>query len=274
MNIALIAAAGNGTRAFYSLATKQDNIPKQYQLLAPNWMILAETIKQFLLLSSLDFIQVIIDPHHINLYDEMISQIMTYHASLTEVLGLELDMINYQNRILPPCFGAQTRQSSIYNGLQSLEVLTPRNILIHDGARPFVSKDTIINTLELLKHGKIDISTDKEISEAKGDIVAVDTGVKAIDSLRRYDYLNLNRSHIYHVQTPQGFKYETIWPLHQRAKQDHFVCDDDIALCIKYGIPYAFVEGSYHNYKVTTPYDLNRARFDYETWKLYQKADL
>ena len=296
MNIVLIAAAGTGMRAmpnkevviasnrYFEASIEGDLcIPKQYQLISQQTMVLTETIRKFLLVPSIDFVQVIINPNHSKLYDRMLSQLMhsTRVQSKAEQREGQMERDEHREvsreeqreqstntRILLPCFGGGTRQESVYNGLKALRGIDPINVLVHDAARPFVS-DTVINNVLALLNGhetgkqprKGDV--DENIRSSEKENIAVDVGLSVIDSLRSRSGDNIDRENLYHVQTPQGFRYETLWRLHQQARNDRFTCSDDIALCVRYSVPYGFVEGESCNYKITTRYDINHARSDY-----------
>ena len=89
----------------------------------------------------------------------------------------------------------QTRQNSVYNGL--LVCSNPEIVLIHDGARPFISKEIIKQTIDLTYAKK-----------------AVVVGVKAIDTIKQIKdgkiMKTLDRAEIFHAQTPQAFEYNLI----------------------------------------------------------------
>ena len=64
------------------------------------------------------------------------------------------------------------------------------------------------------------------------------------------------------VQTPQIFQFEDIMAAHQKALDEGWEeATDDALLIEKMGIPVRMIEGSESNIKVTTPYDLELARF-------------
>lgn len=143
--------------------------------------------------------------------------------------------------ILITC-GGDTRQESVLKGLLALEEIQPEKVLIHDGARCFVSKEVILRVLERIEPS-----------------VAITCGVGAIDSLREVDnqlnvIASIDRNSIYAVQTPQGFVYQDILAKHQQtAKLD--VSDDAQLFATQ-----ILVEGDYQNKKITTPADWEMAK--------------
>ena len=135
--------------------------------------------------------------------------------------------------------GGAERQESIYKALDFLQKRPhPDYLLIHDAARPFVTKEIIENTVaETVNHG--------------GAVVCV----KPKDTIRTADE-TLDRDKLMIVQTPQGFEFNLICKAHEKAHQENFLGTDDAGLYERLGKKLAFVEGSYENIKITTPEDL------------------
>lgn len=139
--------------------------------------------------------------------------------------------------------GGKERQDSVYNGLS---VLTEDGIvLIHDGARPFV-----------------DISSIHRLVESIEQNGAALLGVKVTDTIKyKHDMglETLDRNRLWAAQTPQGFSLSVIKDAHEQARKDNYVGTDDASLVERLGKPVEIVEGSYENFKLTTPEDLNKA---------------
>lgn len=139
--------------------------------------------------------------------------------------------------------GGDERQESVYNGL--LNVSSGCDIVvIHDGARPFITEDIIINS----------ILTAKEYGAACVAVPTKDT-IKVSDS-DQFINETLNRSMLWSIQTPQAFAYKTIMEAHIKAKEDGFVGTDDAVLVERLGLKVKLVMGSYDNIKITTKDDL------------------
>jgi 2-C-methyl-D-erythritol 4-phosphate cytidylyltransferase/2-C-methyl-D-erythritol 2,4-cyclodiphosphate synthase len=215
--VALITACGRGNRF-----NKGDGIPKQYLPLA-GIPLLRHSILAFLNHPKIDDVICVIHPQDQALYEEA-------------VFGL--DLIN-------PVFGGDTRQASIRMGLEALRDYNPSKILIHDGVRPFVSKQIISGILEKLETHP-----------------AVIPAVPVEDTLKKYSdgkiEWTLERENLWRAQTPQGFVYEDILNSHIAFKDLHFT--DDAALNEYAGIPVAIVPGSQNNFKITTEDDYERAK--------------
>ena len=144
--------------------------------------------------------------------------------------------------------GGYTRQRSVYNALDYLEKhsITPDYVLIHDGARPFVTEDIIIHVLN---------ATQKYEASAPG-ITPTDT-IKVLDD-NGFIVQHLQRKMLTSVQTPQGFKFDKLLEAHKKAISDGHDYTDDTEIWGKYCGLVKFVEGDPKNLKITYPGDLER----------------
>ena len=66
----------------------------------------------------------------------------------------------------------------------------------------------------------------------------------------------LNREELWHIQTPQVFRYDWLLTAHQHAQQENWEVTDDAALIERMGHSVSVIEGSCLNIKVTRPDDL------------------
>ena len=137
--------------------------------------------------------------------------------------------------------GGQTRQDSVYNGLQ---IVDQDYVMIHDGARPFVEKKWILD----LKHSL-------ETEDACLLMVpSVDTTKIVVDG---YVKESLERKLVYHAQTPQCFKTDLIKECHQLARNKQVQATDDAQLVEWFSkARVKVVLSSFTNKKVTLPEDL------------------
>lgn len=136
--------------------------------------------------------------------------------------------------------GGMSRQESVFNGLKACSDC--EYVIIHDGARPFISKSIIENCLEKAK-------------QYGGAIVAV----KTIDTIKIVDENGFikstpERRTLWNAQTPQIFKYDLIYSLHQKYSGKNFT--DDSLLFEEEGLKVAICEGDYSNKKITTLQDV------------------
>ena len=158
-----------------------------------------------------------------------------------------LDVISI-NKPVELIQGGETRQESVYNGLQALPQEAER-VLIHDGARCLVTPNLLDRCAE-------------ELLTCQGLIAAIpvkDT-IKIVDSTQLIQDTP-NRSHLWAAQTPQGFEVNLLKECHQKGYQLGWQVTDDAALFEKCQLPVKIVEGEETNLKVTTPVDLAIAEF-------------
>ena len=144
--------------------------------------------------------------------------------------------------------GGDTRQESVYNGLQSLPP-SATQVLIHDGARCLATPELFDRCSEVL-------------NTCKGLIAAIpvkDT-IKVVDEQGMITDTP-NRSDLWAAQTPQGFDVELLKQCHSQGKELGWQVTDDAALFEKCHLPVKIVEGEETNLKVTTPVDLAIAEF-------------
>ena len=217
MNGVVIVAAGTGSRM-------NMGINKQFIKLEGK-EIIAYTIEKFYNNSNIEDIVVVVKE------DE-------YKINKKEIL----DKYNFKN--VKIAYGGKERQDSVYNGLKLLDEKCDV-VLIHDGARPFVS-DKII---------------DKSIAEAT-EHKAIVVGVPVKDTIKVIDNdKNIvdtpNRSVLWAVQTPQTFDYNILIDAYKDAFKNKFYGTDDAMLVERIGYKVKMLEGSYNNIKITTQEDLN-----------------
>lgn len=139
--------------------------------------------------------------------------------------------------------GGAERQDSVYNGLLEVDK-SCEIVLIHDGARPFISDENI-----------------RECIRAAGEFGAASLAVPVKDTIKKADKNGfveetLDRSNLQSIQTPQGFRLETILDAHKIAAEKGIKGTDDAVLAEIAGYKLKLVKGSYYNIKVTTCEDL------------------
>lgn len=217
MNGVVIVAAGSGSRM-------KMGINKQFIKLNDK-EIIAYTIDKFYNHDEINDIVIVIKKEEIEFFT-------------TEIIN----KYNYKN--IKIAYGGLQRQDSVYNGIKLLNEDCDL-ILVHDGARPFITNDIISNSIE----------------EAKKNSAVV-VGVPVKDTIKIINENNEiidtpNRSQLWAVQTPQTFKYDVL----KKAYEDAFECDfygtDDAMLVERIGYKVKMIEGSYNNIKITTQEDLS-----------------
>lgn len=172
------------------------------------------------------------------------------------IIGQEGDFPDFKEMIIASqlkkpvelIVGGNTRQESVYNGLQALPIGADR-VLIHDGARCLVSAELFDRCSAALM-------------ECQGLIAAVtvkDT-IKVVDR-DLYIKDTPDRSNLWAAQTPQGFNVKLLKRCHERGRELNWQVTDDAALFEKCQLRVKIVEGEETNLKVTTPVDLAIAEF-------------
>ena len=140
--------------------------------------------------------------------------------------------------------GGRERCHSVYKGLQAL----PKDIeyvLIHDGARPFVTKQMIEGTITAVK-------------EYKACVVGMP--VKDTIKITNTDQFSIQtpeRQYVWAVQPPQAFSFELVWKAYSMLMEKEILVTDDAMVVETFlHYPVKLIEGSYKNIKITTPEDL------------------
>jgi 2-C-methyl-D-erythritol 4-phosphate cytidylyltransferase len=138
--------------------------------------------------------------------------------------------------------GGAERGDSVWNGLRHVPPECGA-VLIHDGARPFVTAALIERVLERAWEGG-----------AVAAIPVTDT-IKEVDAGRRI-VATPDRARLWQAQTPQGFPRAALLAIYERAREEGMLATDDAALCERFGLPVHIVEGDPENIKITRPLDL------------------
>ena len=224
---ALIVAAGRGTRA-RGPGRGPGPGPKQYAAIG-GVPVLAQALRPFLAHPDIALVAVAIAREDEALYR-------------TAVAGLA------SGKLLSPIGGGATRQASVGNGLRALSAHLPDGVLIHDAARPFVTRDVIDRVLGAL-------------AQWPGAIAALPLA----DTLKKAGpggliAATVDRAGLWRAQTPQGFRFADILVAHERARAAGLEdMTDDAAIAEWAGLPVALVLGSVANAKLTTPEDFAMA---------------
>ena len=147
--------------------------------------------------------------------------------------------------------GGAERYNSVYNGLMAIDDQMNVNInntyvLIHDGARPFISVEIINKTIyEVMKDN------------------AVVVGVPVKDTIKIVNNLNdivdtPDRSMLWQVQTPQAFLLPEIKAAYKKAIESERkdLTDDSMVMETFGGHTVKMIMGDFNNIKITTPEDL------------------
>ncbi|HET6853087.1 MAG TPA: 2-C-methyl-D-erythritol 4-phosphate cytidylyltransferase [Pyrinomonadaceae bacterium] len=215
MNIAIIAAAGAGTR----MASDR---PKQFLLLAGTPVIF-HTLKPFEECEQIQEVIVVLPAEE-----------SAGFLSMAGKYGLRK-----LARVVP---GGATRADSVKRGLMAIRSATAEIVAVHDGVRPFVTVAEIENTIAAAQADGAAIL----VAPVTDTIKHVNGGavVKTLD-----------RSVLRRALTPQCFRYELLRQAYQSADIKDPTLTDESALVEQLGHRVRVVEGSSRNIKITTAED-------------------
>lgn len=213
-NIAVVLAAGNGTRM---------GIDKSKLLIEIGGKTVIErSVAVFENMAEIDEIIVVCRECDVERFSELLPQ----------------DNIIF-------VIGGKTRQESVKNAVETIDDCD--YIIIHDGARPLVTPETVVKTLD-----------EAQIRKAAATGVYVKDTVKVVD-----ENLNIvgtpNRKNLVLIQTPQIFDFATYKQALKKAEKEGKDYTDDCQLVENIGVECGVVIGEYENIKITTKGDVPMA---------------
>jgi 2-C-methyl-D-erythritol 4-phosphate cytidylyltransferase len=224
MNLAIITAAGKGTRL-------KSNINKQFISLYGKPM-LAHTLNIFQKCESIDEIYVVIPS---DFYDYCNDNIIKKY--------------NF-DKVTKIVIGGSQRQESVEN---ALKLVTPgcSTISIHDGVRPLIMHNEVSQIISKL------LEENKKDSKVRGVIMAA-PAYETIKKVNADDIIEhtIPRELVYHAQTPQTFFKDTLIFAHEKAIKEKFIGTDDAMLVERAGFKVKIFKGRHENIKITIPSDL------------------
>jgi len=247
---AIILAAGSSSR--------MGGVKKEFAKLPNGETVLACSVRVF---SSLAENIIIVVPQNCE-------------AQAKDALPAELK--ENQNNKINFVKGADTRRGSTLNALRALLPFNPRYVLIHDGARPFISNEAAANLIDAVKkYGAVipvlEITeTPKELGIKNEElrIKNVECGIKNVgirgenkEQTAKKEVVfierHLKRVNIVTAQTPQCFKFPEILYAHEEAAKVDEEFTDDAEIWGRFVGQVAAIPGDINNRKITFPQDLN-----------------
>ena len=214
----LIAAAGKGVRS-------KSVIPKQY-LCFGDQTVLKKNIENFIYEPLIDFVLVVINKKHIRFYEDAIVNI-------------------HSPKLLPTCFGGETRSQSVKNGLKAIKNRGCTKILIQDAARPFTSSTIIKKCIKGLDNFDVVFP---------GVRIPDTLYIKKLENNRdTISELGPDRNSVIRAQTPQAFRFNYIYNRHMDNEEQY---TDDVNLAFLDKKEIDIISGSEYNFKITTPEDI------------------
>ena len=201
-------------------------VPKQY-LTIDGLPVLARTVRAFCRVKDVHAIAVMVPPGDVQYCQDTLAEHL--HACTSGVGVVPKVMVRE---------GGNTRQETVEKGLKAVGTEDPY-VLVHDGARPFVSAEVIDGVIAALRTG----------ADAAVPCVKPKSTIRTAEK-------TLERDKLYEVQTPQGFKTEVLAAAFEKARQDGFAGTDEAGLAERIGVKITITEGDYANIKITTSEDV------------------
>lgn len=226
MNYAMILAGGKGTRF-------SENLPKQFHTLKGK-PVLVHTIQVFLDCKEVDKILVVIPEQYEEYTQKMLKEYFPEHK-------IELTI------------GGKDRMDSLLNGCNYLVEhfsITDKDILLtHDAARPFVTERIIEDNI-------------KGLEEAD----AVTTAIGSQDSILEANGKQVVkvpiRKNMYLIQTPQSFRMKEFMEICTELTEEEKATLTEASKIYLYKKKRVeVIEGESFNFKITTKYDMEVAKF-------------
>jgi len=221
VNVAIIAAGGRGARMGGG-----GRAPKQFLEIAGT-PVVVHTLRRFEACATIAEVVVVVPRSEVQAFLE-----------LAEKFGLRKPA-----RVVA---GGETRTESVWRGLKDLRSEDVGVVAVHDAVRPLVTPEEIDATVRA--------------AEATGAAILA---ARAVDTIKESDggeparvARTLDRSRLWHAQTPQCFRYELLRRAYESARASGVEATDDSSLVERLGAPVQIVEGGARNIKITTPQDL------------------
>ncbi|MBR3746532.1 MAG: 2-C-methyl-D-erythritol 4-phosphate cytidylyltransferase [Selenomonadaceae bacterium] len=218
MTTAVFPAAGASTRMNNFGGTNKNLLKLAGE------MVLLRSIKTFSQVERVNFLIVVVGADEVDAVKKLLSEQKNLKPWVVTVGGSE-------------------RQYSIANGLK----LVPPDadtILVHDAARPLITKKTIEAVIDA--------------AETFGGAIAAVPAKDTIKIVGADGFVRFTpaRRELVAVQTPQGFKRDILLRAYEKAAEENFLGTDDSSLVERLGVRIKIVPGEYSNLKITTPEDI------------------
>ncbi len=183
--------------------------------------VLLEAVKPFLAFQAVKKVVISTDSSY---FDEIMGWLSVTHLDEDDRITLSI--------------GGKCRTETVKNALSSLTDDCDV-VLVHDGARPFVTENLIGKVLAEVRAGNAVVP----LVKLTDNIAGIENGV-----------VSLNRDNFRGIQTPMAFDRDIFEKAYRDADGEYL---DDLAVVQKYSpCPVAMVEGEKSNYKITTKDDL------------------
>jgi len=229
----IVLAAGSSSR--------MGGIKKEFQKLNANLTVLGSAVQAFVGISSIKRIVIAVGNN---------TEYAARQALTPRLLFLDSPKIYFVK-------GGDTRSDSVFNALNFLADHDQQYVLIHDGARPWVSPLLIEKTIEAVKKHDAVIplltltETPKEVGSRKEEVGSEEE--EQVVFIKKH----LKRVDVGIAQTPQAFKFPEILEAYKKALLLNEEFTDDAEIWDRFVGTVAVIPGEVANRKITFKEDLN-----------------
>lgn len=144
--------------------------------------------------------------------------------------------------------GGARRQDSVAAALKEIQQQSQlEQILVHDAARPLCSTDLISRVIQAL--------------ETHPAVIPVIPLKDTLRQLQGQTATLVDRKEFVATQTPQGFHLQPYTQATEQSLREQWEVTDDGSLLERFGLDLHLIPGEETNIKITTPLDLQFARF-------------
>lgn len=148
----------------------------------------------------------------------------------------EIILISKKYNLLEPIVGGKERQDSVYRGLIAIQPYFPEYVLIHDSARPIISRRVVKELLNLVKNKPVCVIP----------IIPVNDAVRVVKENKEIEYID-KKNHFL-VQTPQLCCYKDLLLAHQNTNKTF---EDESSILISMGKKINTIKGDTMSLKIT-----------------------
>lgn len=173
------------------------------------------------------------------------------------------------NPAIKKVIGGDERVDSVLSGLHYCRQLQTRSaeansqdewVLVHDAARPCITHaelNDLLAAAEYCDGAILAVPVVDTIKRSSNCPASKNIGAHKFASIQQ----TVDRTHLWHAQTPQFFPLKKLIEAIQAAQQNNALITDEASAMEQTGANIKLVEGRFTNVKITRPSDLALAEF-------------
>lgn len=175
-----------------------------------------------------------------------------------EQLADSLESLGLKDAQLSWALGGKERQDSVLNAL-NIQSSECSHVFIHDCARPLISRTALLDLNTAVVRDGSAVLAHPVVDTIKRTQTAGATELVELE--------DLERTRLWGMETPQAFTFESIHKAYQHVHNNGLTITDDTAAAATIGLNCTLVPSNEPNPKITTPKDLQYAK-----WLLQQRG--